>query len=146
MPPQDSSGQTSECPLGNVPLGDGSPRLEPQTADRGTNSENPDPYRPNPWQRREISCPVEGMGPHRTDCIYQDPRGFGQATAQQRTSKLGVNLCLSITQAAGLTPPLNGQREKTSEDTLMGKHPGGYYSVCRTHTPQKGLKGGRQKG
>ena len=87
-------------------------RLEPQTADRGINSQNPDPYRPNPWQRCEISCPVEGMGPHRMDCIYQDPRGFGQATAQQRTSRLRVNLCLSITQAAGLVPPLNGQGKK----------------------------------
>lgn len=80
------------------------------------------------------------------DCIYQDLRGFGQATAQQRTSRLRVNLCLSTAQAAGLAPPLNGQRKKNSEDTSMGKHPGGYYSVCRTHTPQKRLKGGRRKG
>ena len=72
--------------------------------------------------------------------------GFGQATAQQRTSRLRVNLCLSTTQAAGLAPPLNGQREKTSEDTSMGKHPGCYYSVCRAHTPQKRLKGGSRKG
>ena len=117
-------------------------RLEPQTADRGTNSQNPEPYRPNPWQRREISCPVEGMEPRRMDCIYQDPRGIwsGHRPAENKQAQSSsvpfhhtggwVSTSIKWTKGKNLRRYIDG---KTSRLLL--------FCMQSSHTPKEAKRG-----
>ena len=91
-----------------------------------------------------IACSMEAASPPGQTASVGVQVDLGRAPAQQRTSRLHINTHFSLSQAAGLVPPLNGQR-KSPRGNVNGKTSRRLIFSRKNLYTQKRLKEGKKK-